>query len=100
VLDSVTMRTRSFVLRIPGDIAIRGLAQDLASDSFGPLLGRQVVVVGPVAYKPSGQPRRIDAEAMFAATAEDRLWARVPRVQSLARPSSVPTTDLTLVFGK
>lgn len=99
ILDSVTVSSRSFVLRLDGGATLRGLAPTLAPDLLGVQLGRPVVVEGAVYFKPSGRPLRVEADYVAAAQPGDELWAREPRADA-HRPSLVPTADLGAVYGQ
>lgn len=85
VLDAVTMSTRTFVLRIDGGKALRGLAADVAMDTLKSLLGLEIVVEGLVVYKPSGEALRIEVDHAAPARKGDALWARLPQVDVGAR---------------
>lgn len=100
VLDSVTVSSKSFMLRLKGGVNLRGLAPALSPEELGAQLGRTVVVEGMIFFKPSGRPLRIEADYVAAARPGDELWAREPRAEVTYRPSLAPTADIGAVYGQ
>ncbi len=100
VLDSVTVSSKTFVLRLGLDGALPGVASIDVADQFGILLGKTVVVEGSVYLEASGAPLRIEADYMAVAQTGDELWARIPRPLLAARASSFPAANVGDLYGK
>jgi hypothetical protein len=102
VLDTLTVSTKSLVLRLEDGRQLRGFATDVAIETLKALHGKDAVLEGQVTFRPSGEALRIQVESAFAATPGDMLWAQLPKVEaavSRARPSVSPT-GLDAFFGK
>ncbi len=102
ILDSLTVSSRSLVLKLDDGSVLRGFAGAVPVQELGALLGRDVVVEGSVTYRPSGDPLRIEVEEAALAAPGDVLWARLPRVEPASVRPRVPTsnTGLDALFGK
>lgn len=102
VLDTLTVSTKSLVLRLDDGRQLRGFAADVAIETLKSLHGKDVVLEGQVSFRPSGEALRIQVESAFAATAGDVLWAQLPKVEAAparGRPSVAPV-GLDAFFGK
>ena len=93
LLDTLTVSTRAFVLRLEGGRALRGVATNLPLEELKNLLGAYVVVEGVVTFGPSGEAVHIDAAAVSAATAADGPFENMPC-------TAPPTSGLDPLFGK
>ena len=99
VLDTLTVSTRRFVLKIDGGKTLRGLAGSLPIDALKDLLGTHVVVEGLVTFRPSGDALRIEADYAAPAKDGDLVWAKIPRVEPRTQPEpSAP--DIQSWFGR
>lgn len=102
VLDTLTVSTKTFVLRLEDGRLLRGYASVPVFEILKGLLGRDAVLEGAVAFRPSGEALRIEAESASLATAADVLWTKLPRVEpTTSRPRlSASPTGLDAFFGK
>ena len=90
LLDSLTVSTRSFVLRVSGTgQTLRGVAAHHAFAELKPLLGSEIVVEGQVVYRPSGNPSRIEIDTAWVPSDADAMWARLP----IAEPAQLLPTS-------
>lgn len=92
VLDTLTVSTRAFVLRLEGGRALNGAARNLPLEELKNYLGAYVVVEGAVAFGPLGEVVQIDAARMSVTTAADG--------PSDAPCTAPPTSGLEALFGK
>lgn len=102
VLDTLTVSTKSLILRLEDGRQLRGFATDIAIDTLKDLHGKDVVLEGHVTFRPSGDALRIQAESAFEAKPGDLLWTQLPKgdsVVSRPRPTASPT-GLDVFFGK
>ena len=99
--------TRSFAIRLIDGQELPGvlLSGDLAE--IASMLGKPLLVVGRVYYRPSGRALRIDAEQVSPATADDlRLWSSLPapRGQALTtselRKPQGPRSGVAAIIGR
>jgi hypothetical protein len=101
VLDTVTVSTRSVVVRLDGGRVLRGVAGAVPVEQLRDLLGEDVVVEGTTSFRPSGDPLRIEIDHVARATDQDRVWARWPRIEP--SPAQIRAADtgggLASVFG-
>ena len=102
VLDVLTYSARAFVLRVGHDekVSLRGVASQAAFDEMMPLLGKSVVVEGQVAYRPSGNPSRIEIDKAWLAGDADVVWERLPTQVSGASRTTTVVPDLGVLYGK
>lgn len=102
VLDTLTVSTKSLVLRLEDGRQLRGFATDVAIETLQALHGKDAVLEGQVTFRPSGDALRIQVESAFAATPGDVLWAQLPRGEAVVvrARSSVSPTGLDAFFGK
>lgn len=102
VLDTLTMSTRAMVLRLESGRTLRGFAGAVPIDQLKQLLGADVVVEGLVAFRPSGDAIRLEAESVFAAKPGDSIWASMPVAEPSASRPRPPRNDtgLDAWFGK
>ncbi len=102
VLDTLTVSTRAMVLRLEGGRALRGFAGAVPIEQLRQLLGADVVVEGLVAFRPSGEAIRLEAESVSAAKAGDSIWATMPVAEPLTSRPRLPRNDtgLDAWFGK
>jgi hypothetical protein len=102
VLDVLTYSARAFVLRVGSDekVSLRGIASAGAFDELMPLLGKHVVVEGQVAYRPSGNPSRIEIDKAWLAGEGDVVWERLPVQVSAALRPAASTPELASLYGK
>lgn len=78
-LDSLTMSTRTCLLRLSDGISLQGtVGVTVDLNHLKGLLGLDVVIEGMVAFEPSGRPQRVEIEHVAVATARDVLWKRTP----------------------
>jgi hypothetical protein len=100
VLDSLTMSTRTTVLKLTDGLALKGnVGASIDLESVKGLLGAEVVVEGIVAFRPSTRPLRIEIDYVAAATKQDMLWTRTPRGE-LGQQPALPVDDLSSWFGQ
>ncbi len=52
------------------------------------LLGTEVVLEGPVTFRPSGDALRIEVESASPAASGDVIWAQLPKVEPTSSPPS------------
>jgi hypothetical protein len=102
VLDTLTVSTKSLILRLEDGRQLRGFATDVAIETLKDLHGKDAVLEGQVTFRPSGEALRIQVESAFAATAGDVLWAQLPKVEpTVTRPrASVSPAGLDAFFVK
>lgn len=101
VLDSLTVSTRTCVLKLADGTSLKGyLGAQVDLDSWKPLLGLEVVIEGTFAFRPSGRPQRVDIDHVAPATARDSLWKRPPRAERPQEQLSHPGGDLSAYFGQ
>jgi hypothetical protein len=102
ILDTLTVSTRSLVLRLEDGRNLRGFAGDVAIEELKFFLGNQVLLEGSVTFRPSGEALRIEVESATAATPGDAIWAHLPKAGAVAsRPRSLtPGVGLDAFFGK
>jgi len=101
VLDSVTLSTRTFLVRIDEKSSLRGLAgSQTVLETLKGQLGARVVVEGTVAFRASGRPQRIDADFVALASDRDSPWARLPRGETRAILTGSASGDLASLFGQ
>lgn len=102
VLDTLTISTRAMVLRLESGRALRGFAGAVPLEQLKQLLGTDVVVEGQVAFRPSGEAIRLEAESVFAAKPGDSIWASMPTAEPLTARPRLPRNDtgLDAWFGK
>lgn len=102
ILDTLTVSTKSLVLRLEDGRQLRGFATDVAIETLKDLHGKDAVLEGQVTFRPSGEALRIQVESAFAATPGDVLWAQLPKAEAVGskvRPP-VSSTGLDAFFGK
>lgn len=102
MLDTLTVSTKSLILRLEDGRQLRGFATEVAIETLKSLHGMDAVLEGQVTFRPSGEALRIQVESAFSATPGDVLWAQLPKVEptvSKARTSVAPT-GLDAFFGK
>lgn len=102
VLDTLTVSTKSLVLRLEDGRQLRGFATDVAIETLKELHGKDAVLEGQVIFRPSGEALRIEVESAFAAKPGDVLWAQLPKVEPAISRSrtSVAPAGLDAFFGK
>jgi len=102
VLDTLTVSTKSLILRLEDGRQLRGFATDVAIETLKDLHGKDAVLEGQVTFRPSGEALRIQVESAFAAKAGDVLWAQLPKVEpTVSRPrASVTPAGFDAFFGK
>ncbi|HQF14268.1 MAG: hypothetical protein WBH86_07190 [Thermogutta sp.] len=105
-LDMVRASTRTFGIRLEQGEELRGVLLEEDIHKIAPLLGKQVLVLGRVQYKPSGRALRIDAEEVKPAHGDVSLWSRIPpargqpiNASTLRRPQG-PRSGLAAVIGR
>lgn len=100
VLDSLTMSTRTIVLKLADGLALKGNAgTNIDLESVKGLLGTEVVVEGTVAFRPSTRPLWIEIDYVAATTKRDILWTRTPRGE-LGRQLAAAADDASSYFGQ
>jgi hypothetical protein len=102
VLDTLTVSTRTLALRLADGRVLRGFAASAVFDTLKPFLGGDVVVEGPVVFRPSGEALRIEVESAARASEADVIWAQLPIVEpTVSRPRpSVSPAGLDAFFGR
>jgi hypothetical protein len=99
-LDSLTISTRTCVLKLSDGVSLKGnVGTSVDLDDLKSLLGAEVVVEGMVAFRPSGRPQRIELDHVAAAQARDMLWQRVPRGELPGEQLALPADELRPFFG-
>ena len=84
-LDMLRASTLGFGLVLEDETELSGV-HDGELGELAPLLGREVVVVGKLVFRPSGRPLRIEAEHIGLAVGAAPMWRRLPEaVQPRAR---------------
>jgi hypothetical protein len=100
-LDSLTMSTRTCLLKLSDGTSLRGnVATSVDLDHMKSLLGLDVVVEGMVAFRPSGRPQRIEVDHVAAAEVRDALWRRTPHGELPGEQLALPSEDLGSFFGQ
>jgi len=100
VLDSLTMSTRTTVLKLTDGLALKGnVGANIDLELVKGLLGTEVLVEGTVAFRPSARPLRIEIDHVAAATKQDGLWTRTPRGE-LGQQLALPVDALSSYFGQ
>jgi hypothetical protein len=101
VLDSLTVSTRTCLLKLADGTSLKGyLGTHVDLDPWKANLGLEVVVEGTVAFRPSGRPQRVDVDHVAPATARDSLWKRTPRGELAHEQLPLPASDLSTYFGQ
>lgn len=99
VLDSLTMSTRTLVLKLSDGVALKGnVAAGIDLEAVKVLLGVEVMVEGMVSFRPSTRPQRIELDHVARATPRDGMWRRTPTGES--RQLALPVDDLSSFFGQ
>jgi hypothetical protein len=99
LLDSVTLSTRTVVVKLDDGLALKGsLGVGVDIERAKELLGMDVLLEGLVSFHPSGRPRRIDIDYMAIASARDVVWRRSPLGERGAQ-LPLPSDELTAQFG-
>src|SRR5690606_29965729 len=70
-LDALAVSTRVLVLRLDEGQLLRGFAGAVPLDQLKSLLGTQVILEGPVTFRPSGEALRIEVDSASPATPGD-----------------------------
>lgn len=100
VLDSLTMSTRTTILKLSDGLALKGnVGSNVDLGLVKGLLGAEVVAEGMVAFRPSTRPQRIEIDHVAAATPRDLVWKRTPRGE-LGQQLALPVEDLSSYFGQ
>jgi hypothetical protein len=100
-LDSLTMSTRTCLLKLSDGTSLKGnIGTSVDLDHLKSLLGLDVVVEGLIAFRPSGRPQRIEVEHAAAAQVRDVLWMRTPHGELPGEPLELPTQELVPYFGQ
>lgn len=100
VLDSLTMNTRTAVLKLTDGLTLKGnVGASIDLELIKGLLGTKVVVEGAITFRPSTRPLRIEIDYVAAATKLDTLWTRTPRGE-LGQQLALPVDDLSSYFGQ
>ena len=99
VLDSLTISTRTTVLKLTDGLALKGnVGANIDLESAKGLLGTEVLVEGTVVFRPSARPLRIGIDHVAAATKRDVLWTRTPRGE-LGQQLALPVDALSSYLG-
>jgi hypothetical protein len=100
-LDSLTMSTRTCLLKLPDGTSLRGnVGASIELDQLKSLLGLDVVVEGTVAFRPSGRPQRIEVDHAAIARPRDALWQRTPHGELPGEPLAMPAGGVGPLFGQ
>jgi hypothetical protein len=100
VLDSLTMSTRTSLLKLADGVSLKGnVGASVELDFLKGLLGREVVVDGTVGFRPSGRLQRIEIDRVDLATAHDVLWRQTPRGELAHERLDLPSEGLAKYFG-
>lgn len=101
LFDSLTMSTRTGLLKLDDGISLKGnIAASVDLEGLKSLLGLEVVVEGTVAFRPSGRPQRIEIDHVARVSASDLLWKRTPRGELGHEPLILPSEGLDHYFGQ
>jgi hypothetical protein len=96
VLDTLTMSTRAMVLRLESGRTLRGFAGAVPVEQLKQLLGADVVVEGVVAFRPSGDAIRLEAESVSPAKIGDSIWSSMPVAEPLTSRPRLPRSETGL----
>lgn len=100
VLDSLTMSTRTAVLKLTDGVTLKGnVGANIDLESVKGLLGTEVLVEGTVAFRPSARPLRIEIDHVATATKQDIVWTRTPRGE-LGQQLILPVDAMSSYFGQ
>lgn len=103
VLDSLTVSTKTLVLRLEDGRLLRGFAGAAVFETLKGLLGSDCLLEGMVSFRPNGDALRIEVDSAGLASASDVLWTKLPRVEGAsprARAAAPSGTGLDALFGK
>jgi len=101
ILDSLTISTRTCLLKLIDGSSLRGyLAGHVALEPLRELLGTEVVLEGTVAFAPSGRPQRIEVDHAARARAGDIVWKRIPHGSLPHEQLALPTGDIGTIIGR
>lgn len=99
-LDSLTISTRTAIVKLEDDVAIKGsFGSAVNLEQAKVLLGSEVVLEGVVGFRPSSRPQRIEIDYIAAASARDQIWKRVPKGER-GLQLDLPTDELSSYFGQ
>lgn len=98
-LDTLSVGTRSFVLRLDDGAILPGGFGGLPIDELRALLGERVVVEGIVRFRLTGAAERVEAECVQLAAVGDAVWARAPSAAADPQPHPTPA-GLDALFGR
>jgi hypothetical protein len=100
-LDSLTMSTRTCLLKLSDGTSLKGnVGASVDLDHLKGLLGLDVVVEGIIAFRPSGRPQRIEVDHVAAAQGRDALWERAPHGELPGEQLILPSDELGPSFGQ
>jgi|SRR5882724_5589055 len=101
VLDSLTMSTRTGLLKLEDGASLKGnIGASVNLGHLKNLLGSEVVAEGTVSFRPSGRPQRIEIDYVDRATDKDILWRRMPRGELANAQLPLPAEGLSSSFGQ
>lgn len=100
-LDSLTMSTRTCLLKLFDGTSLRGnVGTSVDLDHLKSCLGSDVVVEGLISFRPSGRPQRVEIDHAAAAQARDVLWMQTPHGELPGDQLAIPTHELAPYFGQ
>lgn len=110
VLDAIRYSDRAFtlILQDEGGTRLRGfLAEEVSSDRLPQLWGQSVVLSGPVHFRPSGAPLRVEALHLDLASTHDlAVFSKLPRpIERKLEPRELfkqqgPQSGINAVVGR
>lgn len=101
VLDSLTMSNRSCLLRFEDGTSLRGhLVAAIDMEQARGLLGATVVVEGPVYFRASGRPHRMEIDHLASASPKDQVWNRTPSSLERSEPAPPSSGERSALFGQ
>jgi hypothetical protein len=106
-IESIRHSDRMFLLELESGERMRGVADAVEEAELRLAWGQVAVIVGKVVFRPSGRPRRIEAERIGLAGPKDtELWGRLPKATMqaldarLLRQPQGARSGINAVWGK
>jgi hypothetical protein len=105
-LDTIRHSDRMFTLVLASGEVLRGIAEEIDSDTLVESFGQPVIVSGTAVFRPSGSVLRIEAEGIEPAEGDVSLWSHPPvglmgvlDRRTLYRPQG-PRSGINAIMGR
>lgn len=105
-LDTIRHSDRMFTLTLATGESLKGMAEGVAAEQLASLFGKDVIVHGLAAFRPSGKVLRVEADEIARAEEDLELWSRAPRpLLGAIEPRSLvaeqgPRSGLNAIYGR